>query len=333
MSKAAQRRGLGFLALLGIGLGVATLEASVAYGLDLPATAVPAVTVIRQELTAGQAQDALTHIQSLLDQNPQNATAWELRCRVQIEEQQWSAAVPSCESAVEYAPNSSEAHFWLGRAYGELAQRSNHLDAFLLARKLHVQLEQAIALDPTNLDAYDALGAFYVEAPEIIGGGLKKARSLEDQLAKVNLSHADALAAQIAESQKNYPLAEQKWKAAIADSQQPALAWIDLASYYQRRGNTPAMLKAIATGVEFDKNHGLAQVRGAELLIFSGQNFPQAAEWLREYLAKGQKSEAAPVFVVHAELAHLLERMGDPTEAQQQLALAESLAPGYVPEA
>lgn len=324
-----RQQALLWLILSGVGAGFATLPAQAASGLDIPIPAPPQTARIEQDLVSGHAADALTGIDSLLQRNPNDALALELRCRVQIEEQQWSAAVDSCESAVKNAPNSSEARFWLGRAYGELAQRSGRISAFLLARKLRAQLEQALALDPGNLDAYDALGAFYVEAPEVIGGGLKKARALEAQLAQVNASHAHALAAQIAESEKNYPQAELEWKAAISSSQQPALAWIDLASYYQRRGDIPAMLKAIATGVALDKSHGLAQVRGAELLMTSGQNFPLAARWLSEYLTSGQKSEEAPVFVVHAELAHLLEKMGDPAQAKEQRELAKDLAPGY----
>lgn len=324
-----RQQALLWLILSGVGAGFATLPAQAASGLDISIPAPSQTTRVEQDLVSGHAADALARIGGLLQNNPNNALALELRCRVQIEEQQWSAAVDSCEAAVKNAPNSSETHFWLGRAYGELAQRSGRISAFLLARKLHVQLEQALAIDPSNLDAYDALGAFYVEAPEVIGGGLKKARALEAKLAPVNASHAHALAAQIAESEKNYPQAEQQWKAAISSSQQPALAWIDLASYYQRRGDMPAMLKAVYTGVALDKSHGLAQVKGAELLVLSGQNFPQAARWFSEYLASGQKSEEAPVFVVHAELAHLLEKMGDHAQADEQLALAKDLAPEY----
>ncbi len=300
---------------------------------SVPAQGLSALSAnpIQQDLVTGHAQDALNRISSALSQNPDDAEALELRCRVLLQEQQWSAAVDSCHAAVDRAPQSSEAHYWLGRAYGEQAERAPRLTAFVLARKLHVEFEKAIELDPSNVAAYDGLGEFYLEAPAIVGGGLGKARALEGRLQALSPDHADALAAQIAESEKNYPLAEQEWKAEIAASHDPAEAWMDLAGFYHRRGEIDEMLAAIRLGIEVDKNHSIAHVDGARLLIQTGKSLPEAAQWLREYLASSHKSEDAPAFAVHAELASLLEHMGEASQAQQQMAEVQLLAPGYKP--
>jgi tetratricopeptide (TPR) repeat protein len=286
---------------------------------------------IQQDLVTGHAQDALNRISSALAENPQDAVALELRCRVLLQERQWSAAASSCQAAVAKAPQSSEAHYWLGRAYGEQAQRAPRMSAFLLARKLDAEFQQAVMLDPSNLAAYEALGQFDLQAPAIAGGGLGKARVVVSRLRSLSPAAAHALAAGIAESEKNYSLAEQEWKAEIATSQDPAEAWMDLAGFYHRRGDIDAMVRAVETGVALDKQHTIALVDAAHLLIQTGRNLPEAAQWLREYLASSHKSEDAPAFAVHAQLAALLNRMGQTAQAQEQMARAESLAPGYKP--
>lgn len=286
---------------------------------------------IRKDLMTGHARDALNRISSVLAEDPNDAEALELRCRVMLQERRWSDAVDSCQLAVAQAPQDSEAHFWLGRAYGEQAERAQHFAAFGLARKMRLELEKAIELDPSNVSAYDALGEFYVKAPGIVGGGVKKARSIETKLSALSPARAHALAAEIAEHERNYPLAEQEWKAQIGSSRHPEEAWMDLAGFYHRRGEIGQMIAAIQTGVKLDTDHTMARVDGARLLVETGQDLPEAAQWLREYLASSHQSEDAPAFAVHAELASLLQRMGETPEAQQELAEARELAPGYKP--
>jgi len=286
---------------------------------------------IRRDLINGHAQQALNLISSALAENPRDAEALELRCRVLLQERHWNQAAESCQAAATQAPDSSSVHYWLGRAYGEQARRAPRLTAFMLARKLHAQFEKAIALDPSNVAAYDALGEFYVEAPAIAGGGIAKALALKGRLQALSPARAHALAAEIAESEKNYPLAEQECKAQIASSHHPPEAWMDLAGFYRRRGEMDAMVSAIQKGIALDKDHDLAMVDGARLLIQTGRNLPEAARWLQEYLASSHQSEDAPAFAVHAELARLLEQMGETPAAQQQMAQVEMLAPGYKP--
>jgi tetratricopeptide (TPR) repeat protein len=289
------------------------------------------VNPIQQDLITGHAQDALNRLSSVLSQNPEDAVALELRCRVLLQERHWNAAVNSCRAAVEKAPQSSEAHYWLGRAYGEQAERAPRLTAFLLARKLDDEFQQAVALDPSNLAAYEALGQFDLQAPAIVGGGIGKARAVGNRLRTLSPAAAHALAAGIAESDKNYSLAEQEWKAEIATSHHPAEAWMDLAGFYHRRGDIDAMVRAVEAGVALDKQHTIARVDAARLLIQTGRNLPEAAQWLREYLTSSHQSEDAPAFAVHAQLAALLSRVGEVAQAQQEMAMAEALAPGYKP--
>ena len=48
----------------------------------------------------------------------------------------WERAESSCKKAASLDPDNSRFHLWLGRVYGEKADRANPLAAGLLAEKL-----------------------------------------------------------------------------------------------------------------------------------------------------------------------------------------------------
>ena len=98
------------------------------------------------------------------------------------EQEDYAAAVSAFEHAVEGAPEQSEYHRRLGRAYGRLAQQVSWLEAIGLVRKTHRQLEKAVALDTGNLEALSDLIDFYEHAPGFLGGSKADARLLRQRL-------------------------------------------------------------------------------------------------------------------------------------------------------
>ena len=149
-----------------------------------------------------------------------------------------------CESAVKLAPDNSNLHLWLGRAYGQKAAHGSLMSGYQFARKVHTEFEQAVQLDPRNTPALADLGQFDVMAPAMVGGGVAHAVDVAEQLAGVNAAAALKLQARIAESKKDYDDAESDLKQAIRQSPTPAIAWMDLATFYRRRGRLDDMVAA-----------------------------------------------------------------------------------------
>lgn len=307
-----------------IGGGVLLLSTALSWALS----AISADPV-RYDLNAGRADDALQTLASALAGNPADAEAHNLRCRVLYEEEQWDSAIADCEAAVQAAPGESNFHLWLGRAYGQKADRSSLVSAYKLARKVDAEFQRAVQLDPRNVAALSDLGEFDVDAPAIVGGGINRAQALVPQLEAVNSAAAFTLRAHIAESQRDYASAESDFKAAIARSPQPPSAWMDLASFYRRRGRIDDMVSAVHTGASLDRRHGAALVDGASNLMLAHREPQTAIAWLREYLRSSAQSEDAPVFVVRAKLAELLASEGDNAGAQEQRAAVHAIASGY----
>jgi tetratricopeptide (TPR) repeat protein len=290
----------------------------------------PAATQqVRGDLNFGRADAALRILDPALAENPADAEAHNLRCRVYYEEEQWDPAIADCEAAVQFAPNNSQNHLWLGRAYGKKAAHGSLVAAYKLARKVHTEFEQAVQLDPHNAAALADLGQFDVEAPAVVGGGVKSAEAILLQLRSVDPVRASTLQAEIAEQKKDYVSAEAAYKAAIGQAHDPAEAWMDLANFDQRRGRGDDMLVAVHTAVSLDRTHGPVLVDAANLLNQTGLERETAIAWLREYLSSHAESEEEPAFVVRAQLAKLLAMEGNRQAAQEQMAAVHALASGY----
>jgi predicted Zn-dependent protease len=285
---------------------------------------------VRRDLNLGRADAALQTLDAALARNPSDAEAYNLRCRVYYEEEQWDQAISDCQAAVVTDNNNSDYHLWLGRSYGQKAAgTASRLAAYKLARKVAAEFQQAVRLDPRNAAALSDLGEFDASAPFVAGGGIIRAQGVLRQLRTVSPDDALTLQARIAEAKKDYAGAEADYRAAIAQAKDPASAWMDLAAFYLRRGRASDAVTAACNGAALDHRHGPALVQGATALDATGRDPWMAIQWLREYLSSPAQSEDAPAFAVHAQLARLLENQGDEQAAQQQLAEVHALASGY----
>jgi tetratricopeptide (TPR) repeat protein len=291
-----------------------------------------ALEAARDDLQAGRADEALRKLAEAVRQSPRDAEAFNLTCRTYLAEELWDEAIAAGEQAVQLAPTNSACHMWLGRAYGEKASRVSFISAYALARKVLREFETAVRADPRNAEAFSELGEFYAEAPAIIGGGADKAEALARRLEVIDRARAHALRARVAEGQKDYGKAESEWKAAVTSAAaKPAEYWMTLGAFYGRRERWADMMNAIRSGFAADTEHGPALPHGAEVLIRARQAPQLAAELLESYLASPNKTEEAPAFVCHVQLARLKAQSGDTAGAQREFTAAAALAHNYKP--
>src|SRR5579884_742505 len=101
-------------------------------------------------LAAGRVDEVIASSQSQLKSSPNDAASYNLLCRAYFAVEDWDRAIANCEKAVNLAPDNSDYHYWLGRAYGEKADRVNPFSGASLAKKLKNQFETAVKLNPNN---------------------------------------------------------------------------------------------------------------------------------------------------------------------------------------
>ena len=130
--------------------------------------------------------------------------------------QNWDAAVEAALKAVKELPDSSEAHLWLGRAYGQKAIKASIFSQMGLAKKCKAEFEKAVALDPKSTDARVDLIQYYANAPGIAGGGMDKARVEVKVLDGLDPARGALMSGYILSREKKPAEAEAEYRRAVS---------------------------------------------------------------------------------------------------------------------
>jgi Tfp pilus assembly protein PilF len=291
-----------FLALLTL---MATLSASVADS-------------AKGMLAAGRIDEAIAELNSRRS-SAADAESSNLLCRAYFALEDWNRAESSCNSRF---------HLWLGRVYGEKADRANFLAAAVLAGKVREEFERAVELDPKDVDARLDLAEFYLAAPAVVGGGEQKAREQAQYIATLNPAREHWVYARIAEQKKDAVTAEREYRQYIDLSQSDAEAWLNLALFLRRQKRFGEMEQALVKLSQSLMSKPDVLVEAAEMLYRAGRKYPFATELLHRYLASGPV-EAAPAFKARYLLGLLLEKQGDRAGAADEYRASLSLARNF----
>jgi tetratricopeptide (TPR) repeat protein len=281
---------------------------------------------IEQMLASGSIDETIRTLSSRTD-----AASLNLLSRAYYSIEQWDNAIRNGEKAVSLSPDNSIYHQWLGREYGEKAAAVNPLSAASLAKKAKAEFEQAVKLDPANVQAHADLAEYYTDAPSIMGGGIDKARDQANQVAKYDQATSHWILALVAEKDKNYPDAEKELQRAIKVAKDPSQYWMNLASFYRRRSRLDDMQKAILQAIAQSGKNAEVYYNAASELFQAGKDFAFAVQCLKKYLSSGSMVEDAPAFRAHYLLGQIYEKMGNKSDAIAEYKASLALASGFAP--
>ena len=278
-------------------------------------------------ISAGRVDDAIQQLERQVSQSSSDAESYNLLCRAYFMIEEWDRGIAACERARDLNPQKSLYHLWLGRIYGEKADRAGFLSAAGLARKVRISFERAVELEPKNWEARTDLAEFYMEAPGIVGGGKDKAVQQADAILPLNPGMAHWIRGRIAEKNKDLGEAEREYREAIESSQSGARAWLDLAIFFRHDNRLDEMEQTLhqLESCRVDRRESLMD--GASLLLRTGRNPELATRLLHRYLAS--PVEQGPAFKAHEMLGQFLEKQGDRKAAAEEYRKALALAHSY----
>jgi tetratricopeptide (TPR) repeat protein len=282
-------------------------------------------------LATGRIDDAIASYQAQLKSSPRDASLYHSLTRAYFALQDWDHAISNGEKAVALASDNSDYHLWLGRAYGEKADRANPFSAASLAGKLRKEFERAVELNPNNVDARTDLAEFYLDAPGIVGGGQDKARAQAEALATLSPQKSHYLRGRLAEKNKDVPAAEKEYRAAIEASGGNANDWLNLALLYKHVNRFDDMEKALTHATTAKTGANEVLVEAGEILMRTGRSLPAAADLVRRYIDSGPLTEKSPLFKAHYVLGTILEKQGDKDGAAKEYRTSLELASRFAP--
>lgn len=310
------------LAILGLGAAAILALRSTSRAADVPSAT--------RALLDGNNDSAVAQLKQVLSSNPSNGQAHLLLCRAYYAQSMASAAASECAAALHTLANDSSAQDWAGRAYGMQASGAGPITGLRLANKVRKAFEAAVRINPLNGDAVNDLSEYYIQAPSIVGGGLDKAALLADRSQSQLPQNAHRMRAMAAEKQKDYGTAEHEFRAATTVANQPD-AWADLGAFYSRRAQPDKAVEALRQAIILDRAHDATLVDAATTLTEINREPRLTERTLRDYLASRSKSDAAPAFRVHVQLAKLLRDQDNSADAKIELERSLELASGYPP--
>lgn len=281
----------------------------------------------QQLLASGQVDQALEILQQQTSRPAANAESYNLLCRAYFMLEEWDRGISACERATRLDPNNSTYFMWLGRIYGEKADRSGFLSAAGMVKKVRSSFERAVELDPKNWEARTDLAEFYLEAPGIVGGGKDKGRAQAEAIQPLNSAMSHWVLARLAEKNNDAAGAEREYRAEIAESHSGARSWFDLAAFLRHNRRLDEMNEAVRKVESSPLDRPDALYDAATILLRAERDFPLAVSLLRRYLAS--PVEAAPAFKAHDLLGRILEKQGDKRGAAEEFRAALGLAHTY----
>jgi tetratricopeptide (TPR) repeat protein len=216
-------------------------------------------------------------------------------------------AVDVLERAVKLAPRDAATLLWLGRAWGRRAENANPFQAPGFAVKARKALEEAVALDPSLVEAVSDLVQYYVEAPGFLGGGLDKAvRLSESHLKSQDPPQYHYELAQIARKRGQAEAAERELRRAAELAPGSAGRWADLATHLARAGRWEDAEEAFRKAAAAEPKAPGWRMARARALIQAKRNTAEARRLLEEYLRLPLTPDDPP----REEVRALLSRLG-----------------------
>jgi tetratricopeptide (TPR) repeat protein len=141
---------------------------------------------IEKLVAEGHFKRALPLVQARLASDPDDAQANYLLSFIALAMDDREGALSPAERAVALQPDNSAYHVQLAESLGSIAERASVLSQIALTRRFKKEIETALALDPKNTDALFDLMKFYVRAPALFGGDMKKAHALADEIVAID---------------------------------------------------------------------------------------------------------------------------------------------------
>ena len=220
----------------------------------------------------------------------------------------FKGAVQSFEKAATAEPRNSDVQLWLGRAYGRLAETSSFLNAPRYASRCRQAFERSVENDPKNLEAWNDLFSYYLDAPGFLGGGWDKAQAAAARISELDQAEGAFARSRLAEEHKDFVGAESELRRAIELAPGAVGRLVDLGVFLAKRGKRAPSDVAFAQAAAIDPKNPSYLFQRAKVLITEKREPDEARRLLELYM--------------HSKL-----NLDDPTPAEAQRLLAQISKP------
>jgi tetratricopeptide (TPR) repeat protein len=283
----------------------------------------------RRAYEASEYTKAILALQAAAAKDPQNGEVQVLLAKSYLELEEHDPAIRSAERAVAIDPQNSIYHEWLGRAYGEKADKVGWPPSKIsLAKKTGKEFEAAVRLDARNYSARQVLIEFDCSAPGMVGGGEEKALPQIKELAEMDAAEGHFAAGNCRRQKNDFAIADEEFAKALESHPKSAQLIYDIGDYAVKRSQ-PERLEAVAdAGERVAPGDPRGKFYRGVALVLKKANALEAERLLREYAKKAPVRSGYPrAATAHAWLGRLFEEKNEMEEAEKEFETARKLDP------
>jgi tetratricopeptide (TPR) repeat protein len=163
-------------------------------------------------MNEGKYAEAKEYFKEKVKENVNDDLAYNYLGRCYLQSGAYENAIECCEKAVAINDQVADYHFWLGQALTVKLQNSNMFKRILLAPKVLDEFKKTVKLDSTHVGGHLYLGYYYLQAPALGGGDLKKAKNESAILLKLDEKQGRLLLIQIYDKENKLDLAAKEYE-------------------------------------------------------------------------------------------------------------------------
>jgi len=279
----------------------------------------------QRQFNVGNYSAAITTLQSVVQQNPTSAEAFFWLGRSYHELHDYNNAIAQLEKSTQLDAKNSQFHRWLGIAYGAKADRER---SFSVAKKVKKEFQNAVQLDPSNIQARMDLMEFCVSAPWIVGGSKDEAQAQIEAIEKLDPMEGHLARGKYYLVEKKPDQAEREYREVLAANPKRVEAYFDVAEFYVGQNKAPELQTTIDAAAQIGPNDPrLAYYRGVQRVL-PGTDQAHGEEYLKAYLESTPDRSDWPSHALARDwLGRLYQAEGKRTEAADQYRAALQLDP------
>ncbi len=232
--------------------------------------------------------------------------------RIAFDQRSFKASAEYFEDLSDDYPEEADYFYWYGNALGRLAQESSVFRQGLLAPKIKNAYEEAVSLDPGNIDAHLSLIEFYTLAPGIMGGSWEKATETANVIKSIDPARGHAAMATVWLRQEEYDHAEKEYQQAMQYDKRYAF---NLGYYYQSNQAFDKAFDLFQQIYEEDTTNIGALYQIGRTSAFSGTQTELGIASLETYLSKELTPNVPSPSAAWMRMAMIYEKKGDERKA------------------
>jgi tetratricopeptide (TPR) repeat protein len=284
------------------------------------------LTQARHLFDLGNYSAATSTLTNAVARNSNDAEAQFWLARAYYEQKDFDNAAVHAERAVQIDPQNSLYHLWLGRSYGQQADRER---SFSLARKVKKEFEEAVRLNPSNLDARRDLEEFELQAPWVVGGNKDDAHQQAEAIAAIDPVKGHlALAEYDREALKKNELVENEYRQVLESKAASLEAYFEIANFYRDIGKGAELEPALQAAEKLKPGDPRIGYYRAIQRILTNSQASAAEPLLKAYLANTPARSDWPSHASARDwLGRLYEQEGKRQQAAEQYRAALELDP------